>query len=45
MAEVVLENVCKRYGNNEAVKNVSFNCEDGEFVVLLGPSGAGKPPL
>ncbi|MDI7247031.1 MAG: ABC transporter ATP-binding protein [Bacillota bacterium] len=42
MAEVVLKNVVKRYGELEAVSNVSFECRNGEFLVLLGPSGAGK---
>lgn len=42
MAEVVLKNVVKRYGELEAVSNVSFECKNGEFLVLLGPSGAGK---
>lgn len=42
MAEVVLKNVSKRYGNVEALKDLSFRCNDGEFVVLVGPSGAGK---
>ncbi|MEW5865763.1 MAG: ABC transporter ATP-binding protein [Bacillota bacterium] len=42
MAEVVLQNVCKKYGELEAVKDVSFECRDGELLVLLGPSGAGK---
>jgi len=42
MAEVILENVCKTYGELEAVKDVSFECKNGEFIVMLGPSGAGK---
>ncbi len=29
----------------EALKNVSFELEDGEFVVVLGSSGAGKTTL
>lgn len=43
MARVVLENVSKNYGAPEdAVKNASFTCHDGELLVLLGPSGCGK---
>lgn len=42
MADVTLRNVNKRFGNVEAVRDLSFSVNDGEFVVLLGPSGAGK---
>ena len=42
MADVTLRNVSKRFGNVEAVRDLSFSVNDGEFVVLLGPSGAGK---
>lgn len=42
MAEVVLKEVCKNYGEVEAVKNVNLKCEDGQFMCLLGPSGCGK---
>jgi multiple sugar transport system ATP-binding protein len=42
MADVVLRNVSKRFGAIEAVRDLSLTIGDGEFVVLLGPSGAGK---
>ncbi len=42
MAEVTLRNVSKRFGQIGAVRDLSFAINDGEFVVLLGPSGAGK---
>ena len=43
MARVVLKNVRKVYaGGVEAVKGVSLEIEDKEFVVLVGPSGCGK---
>jgi multiple sugar transport system ATP-binding protein len=42
MAEVVLKDVVKTYGNIFAVNNVSFTVQDGEFVALVGPSGCGK---
>ena len=42
MARVKLENVWKKYGDVEAVKNVSLECKDKEFLCLLGPSGCGK---
>ena len=42
MAEVRLEQVEKRFGDTIAVSGVDLTVGDGEFVVLLGPTGAGK---
>ncbi|WP_426435925.1 ABC transporter ATP-binding protein [Bradyrhizobium genosp. P] len=42
MADVVLRNISKRFGTVEAVRELSLTINDGEFMVLLGPSGAGK---
>jgi multiple sugar transport system ATP-binding protein len=42
MAEVRLEQVTKRFGEHEAVGALDLTIADGEFVVLLGPTGAGK---
>lgn len=43
---IVLENVCKYYQMGEhriaAADNISFIIDKGEFVVIVGPSGAGK---
>jgi putative spermidine/putrescine transport system ATP-binding protein len=37
-----LDSVCKQYGSFGAVKGVSLEVRQGEFVTLLGPSGSGK---
>jgi multiple sugar transport system ATP-binding protein len=42
MADVALEQVGKRFGAVQAVADVNLAVADGEFVVLLGPTGAGK---
>jgi ABC-2 type transport system ATP-binding protein len=39
---VLVEGLQKRYGNVDAVKDVSFTIEPGEIFGLLGPNGAGK---
>jgi len=42
VAAVLIQNLQKRYGSVEAVKDVSFQIEPGEIFGLLGPNGAGK---
>jgi multiple sugar transport system ATP-binding protein len=42
MAEVSLAGATKRFGVTTAVDDLSLDVEDGSFVVLLGPTGAGK---
>jgi multiple sugar transport system ATP-binding protein len=42
MAEVVLDGLSKAFGKTQALQGVSMTIPDGAFVVLLGPTGAGK---
>lgn len=42
MAYVQLEDVRVRYGNTDAIHNVSFTVDKGELAVIVGPSGCGK---
>ncbi|WP_038932442.1 ABC transporter ATP-binding protein [Bradyrhizobium japonicum] len=42
MAEVEIGAVSKAFGNTQAVVDLSLTIGDGEFVALLGPTGAGK---
>ena len=42
MADIVLKNVYKKFGDFTAVKDLNLEVRDKEFLVLLGPSGCGK---
>lgn len=42
MAQIVINNLRKEFGDFTAVRESSFTIEDGEFFMLLGPSGCGK---
>ena len=40
-----ISNVPKSYGNVEVLHHVDNAVDEGEFLVLVGPSGCGKPTL
>lgn len=50
MKEILkIENISKIYqaknGEIEALKNINFKVDEGEFVSIIGPSGCGKSTL
>ena len=45
MPAIVVKDLRKSYGANEAVRGVSFAVETGEVFGLLGPNGAGKTTI
>lgn len=42
---IEVENLTVRYGQSEAIKDVTFSVKAGDFVGLAGPNGAGKTTL
>lgn len=42
MAEIALDRVSKSFGKHAALLDVNLTVPNGSFVVLLGPTGAGK---
>jgi multiple sugar transport system ATP-binding protein len=45
MADIVLNEVSKAYGQVQVLDSVSMHIRSGEFIVFLGPSGCGKSTL
>ncbi len=45
MASLTLRGLRKRLGENEILRGIDLDVEDGAFVVLVGPSGCGKSTL
>jgi ABC-type polar amino acid transport system ATPase subunit len=42
---IILENVCKSFGDFRALKDVNLTVQRGERIVVCGPSGSGKSTL
>ena len=42
---IEIKNVTKKYGNNPAIKNITFDVNDGEIFAFIGHNGAGKTTL
>ena len=42
---LVTKNLSKSFGTFEAIRNISINIQEGEFICFLGPSGCGKTTL
>jgi ABC-type sugar transport system ATPase subunit len=45
MSGLILEGVCKRFGDVRALDGVDLSAREGELLVVLGPSGCGKSTL
>jgi len=39
---IIVENVTKKYGHTKVLDDISFEIDGGDFVSIVGPSGAGK---
>ncbi len=45
MAEIIMKNVCKSFGDTKVIDHLDLTIKDGLFTVLVGPSGCGKTTL
>ena len=42
---LIINNVCKSFGNKQVLKNISFTLDNHEIICLMGKSGKGKTTL
>ena len=42
MSKIVIKNLEKSFGENKVINNFNIDIKDGEFIVLVGPSGCGE---
>ena len=45
MPLIALEDVRKKFGDNEVLKGVTLRVEPGEVIAIIGKSGSGKSTL
>lgn len=45
MQSLKIQNIGKKFGSFEALKNINLEIEAGQFLILVGPSGCGKSTL
>ncbi|MGD9212107.1 MAG: sn-glycerol-3-phosphate ABC transporter ATP-binding protein UgpC [Desulfobacteraceae bacterium] len=45
MAQVILQNVKKKFGETQVIHGIDMEIEDNEFAVFVGPSGCGKSTI
>ncbi len=42
MSQLVVENLFKRFGDNEVLKGVSLEAQKGDVISIIGSGGSGK---
>lgn len=45
MSILEVENICKKFGQTEILKNIHFSLEQGQVLSIIGSSGSGKTTL